>query len=258
MGRLDGKVAITTGAASGIGQAVAVAFAKEGAKVAVVDRNIEAGEETVRIIKKGGGQAIFVEADVSRSQDVKKMIETTVNNYGKLDILFNNAGFIAEVAPTADAGEEAFDATIATNLKGVFLGMKYAIPEMLKKGGGSIINTAALSGEMATPCTPAYSASKGGVLALSRGTAVEYAAKNIRVNCITPGPIATPALAALLKDNLETKRNYLAAVPQGRLGSTTEVAQAVVFLASDESSYVTGHSLAVDGGLRINSGLRPV
>jgi NAD(P)-dependent dehydrogenase (short-subunit alcohol dehydrogenase family) len=256
MGRVEGKVAIVTGAGSGIGRASAMLLAKEGAKTVVVDRNAEAGEETVRMIREAGGEAIFVKADVSEAEDIKKMVKTAVSTYGKLNILFNNAGFIHEVAPTADASEEVFDETIATNLKGAFMGMKYAIPEMLRIGGGSIINIASIAGTKGVTNAPAYAASKGGVLALSRATAIEYATQNIRVNCISPGTISTPAMAALMKDDPEIKRNYEEAVPQGRLGRPDEVAQVVLFLASDEASHVTGEKLAIDGGLEADSHLR--
>ena len=256
MGRVEGKVAIVTGAGSGIGRASAMLLAKEGAKTVVVDRNAEAGEETVRMIKEAGGEAIFVKADVSKVEDIRKMVKTAVSTYGKLNILFNNAGLIAEVAPTAEATEEKFDETIATNLKGAFMGMKYAIPEMLRIGGGSIINIASIAGTKGVTNAPAYAASKGGVLALSRATAIEYATQNIRVNCVSPGTISTPAMAALMKDDPEIKRNYEEAVPQGRLGRPDEVAQVVLFLASDEASHVTGEKLAIDGGLEADSHLR--
>ena len=256
MGRVEGKVAIVTGAGSGIGRASAMLLAKEGAKTVVVDRNAEAGEETVRMIKEAGGEAIFVKADLSKVEDIRIMVKTAVSTYGKLNILFNNAGLIAEVAPTAEATEEKFDETIATNLKGAFMGMKYAIPEMLRIGGGSIINIASIAGTKGVTNAPAYAASKGGVLALSRATAIEYATQNIRVNCVSPGTISTPAMAALMKDDPEIKRNYEEAVPQGRLGRPDEVAQVVLFLASDEASHVTGEKLAIDGGLEADSHLR--
>ena len=257
MGRLDDKVAIITGAGAGMGRIAAIEFAKEGAKVVVAEYVAESGEETVRMIKEAGGEAIFIKTDVSKTEDVKRMIKITVDTYGKLDVLYNNAGVVAEMAPTVESTEENFDKTIAVNLKGVWLGMKYAIPEMLKTGGGSIINTASQAGERGTPNVPAYSASKGGILALSRGTAMEYATKNIRVNCINPGLIATPMMADQLKDNPELREKYLAAIPQGRLGKPEEVALAALFLASGESSHITGQVLVVDGGMEASSGIAP-
>lgn len=257
MGKLEGRVAVVTGAGSGIGQATAILFAKEGAKTVVVDCKKEAAVKTVNMIKEFGEEAIFVHADVSKAKDVKEMVFKAVNTYGKLNILFNNAGFIHEVAPTAEASEDIFDETIATNLKGVFLGMKYAIPEMINVGKGSIINVSSIAGARGVVNVPAYSASKGGILALSRATAIEYASYNIRVNCVSPGSISTPAMADLLKNDPEVKRNYLEAIPQGRLGKPEEVAQAVLFLASDESSHITGHTLVVDGGMEADSHLRP-
>jgi NAD(P)-dependent dehydrogenase (short-subunit alcohol dehydrogenase family) len=247
MGRLDGKVVIITGAGMGMGQAAAILFAKEGAKVVVADCLAEAGEETVKMIKEAGGEAIFVKADVSKAEDAKNMVKQTVDTYGRLDVLYNNAGIRGEVAPTPECTEENFDKVIAVNLKGVWLGMKYAIPEMLKTGGGSIINTASHTGERGTPNLPAYSASKGGVLAISRGTAMEYATKNIRVNCINPGTIATPFVIGGFSS--EARKFFMTTIPQGRLGEPEEVAYAALFLASDESSHITGHALVVDGGL---------
>ena len=182
MGRLDDKVAFVTGAGSGIGRATAILFAKERAKVIVACRTIETGKETVRMIGEAGGEAIFVRADVSKPDDVQKMITTTIDTYGRLDVLLNNAGVLSEPAPTTECTEENFDRTIAINLKGVWLAMKYAIPEMIKGGGGSIVNIASVAADRGLANFPAYCASKGGVVALSRGTAIEFAAKNIRVN----------------------------------------------------------------------------
>jgi len=250
MGRLDNKVAVITGAGSGMGQAAAILFAKEGAKVVVADWIAESGEETVRMVKEAGGEAIFIKVDVSKAEDAQKMIKTTVDTYGKLDVLYNNAGIAGEAAFTAECTEENWEKVIAVNLKGVWLGMKYAIPEMLKIGGGSIINTASQAGERGMPGIPPYTASKGGVLALSRATAMEYAKKNIRVNCINPGCIATPMAFGFSE---ELKKRFTAAVPQGRFGEPEEVANAALFLASDESSHITGHALVVDGGMEVDS-----
>jgi len=250
MGRLDGKVAIITGAGMGMGQAGALLFAKEGAKVVVVDWNAEAGEETVKMIKNAGGEAIFVKADVSKAKDVENMVRTTVDTYGKLDIIYNNAAILGKAAPTEKTSEEDWDRIMSINLKGVWLGMRYAIPEMLKNGGGSIINTASQCGDRGTRYLCAYCAAKGGVLALTRVTAMEVATKNIRVNALNPGIIATPMVTASSK---EEQAGFAAIIPQRRLGKPEEVAYAALFLASDESSHVTGHTLVVDGGIEVDN-----
>jgi NAD(P)-dependent dehydrogenase (short-subunit alcohol dehydrogenase family) len=250
MGRLDGKVVLITGAGLGMGQAAALLFAKEGAKVAVVDWKPEAGEETVKMIKKAGGEAIFIKADVSKADDAKNMVKTTVKTYGKLDVIYNNAAILGRVAFTENIAEEEWDKIMAVNLKGVWLGMKYAIPEMLKKGKGSIINTASQCGDRGTRNLGAYCASKGGILALTRVTAMELAKKNIRVNALNPGIIATPMALSASEEDL---KGFAAIIPQGRLGRPEEVAYAALFLASDESSHVTGHTLVVDGGIEVDN-----
>jgi NAD(P)-dependent dehydrogenase (short-subunit alcohol dehydrogenase family) len=250
MGRLDGKVVLITGAGMGMGQAAALLFAKEGAKVAVVDWSAEAGKKTVKTIKEAGGEAIFIRADVSKAEDAKNMVKTTVDTYGKLDVIYNNAAILGRAAFTENIAEEEWDKIMAVNLKGVWLGMKYAIPEMLKKGKGSIINTASQCGDRGTRNLGAYCAAKGGVLALTRVTAMELAKKNIRVNALNPGIIATPMVMALPKEEQE---HFAAIIPQGRLGRPEEVAYAALFLASDESSHVTGHTLVVDGGIEVDN-----
>jgi len=250
MGRLDGKAVIITGAGMGMGQAAALLFAKEGAKVAVVDWKAEAGQETVKMIKEAGGEAIFIKADVSKADDAKNMVKTTIDTYGKLDVLYNNAGILGRAAFTENIAEEEWDRIMAVNLKGVFLGMKYAIPEMLKRGKGSIINTASQCAERGTRNLSAYCASKGGILALTRVTAMELAKKNIRVNALNPGIIATPMALSAPKEEQE---GFAAIIPQGRMGRPEEVAYAALFLASDESSHVTGHTLVVDGGLEVDN-----
>jgi len=221
MGRLDSKVAIITGAGSGMGRAAAILFAKEGAKVVIVDWATEGGEETLKMVKEAGGEALFVRADVSKTEDVKKMIQTAVDTYGKLDVLYNNAA-IAPYEPLLESTEENWEKVISINLKGIWLGMKYAIPEMLKAGGGSIINT------------------------------VEHAAQNIRVNCIKPGIIVTP-MSAGCYGTPEARRRSEATVPQRRLGEPEEIAQVALFLASDESSLVTGTEILADGGIIADS-----
>jgi NAD(P)-dependent dehydrogenase (short-subunit alcohol dehydrogenase family) len=252
MSKLDGRVAIITGAGSGIGRATAILFAREGAKVVVADNVVDNGEKTVSMIKEAGGEACFVETDVSVDSDIKKMIASTLENYGKLDILFNNAG-IAEnpTAPTNETQVDDWDRIISVNLRGVFLGMKYAIPEMLKVGKGAIINASSLAGLVGTKGRPAYCASKGGVLLLTRAAALDHAAENIRVNCVCPGFIWTPMMETAMEsadDIEEAKRQIAKMQPAGRMGTPEEVALAALFLASDDSSYITGVPLPVDGG----------
>jgi NAD(P)-dependent dehydrogenase (short-subunit alcohol dehydrogenase family) len=252
MGRLDGKVAIITGAGAGMGRAAAILFAREGAKVVIACRTIENGEETVRIIKEADGEAIFIKTDVSKTEDVKRMIYTTVDTYGKLDILFNNAGILGDGSSTVECTEENFNQLIGTNLKGVWLGMKYAIPEMLKSGGGAIINNASIAADRALANSAVYSASKGGVVALSRTAAIEYSRRNIRINCINPGSIATDMVLNL---SPEFKEAVLAVTPRNKFAKPEEVAQAALFLASEECPHIIGQALVVDGGLEADSHL---
>jgi NAD(P)-dependent dehydrogenase (short-subunit alcohol dehydrogenase family) len=221
-------------------------FAKEGAKVVVVCRTAKNGEATVKKIKDSGGEAMYVKADVSKTADIKNMIKRTVDTYGTLDILVNNAGILAAYGPIQDCPDEAFDKSIATNLRGVWLGMKYAIPEMLKNGGGSIINTSSAVAVLGVSGASCYSASKGGVNAVSRSMAVEVAADNIRVNVLQPAIIATPMLASMPPDYQDAliKKSR----PRGKAGTVEEVAYAALFLASDEAADVTGTVLTVDGG----------
>lgn len=246
MGRLDGKVAVITGAASGIGRATALLFAAEGAKVVAADWHEGAG--VAEEIRKNGGQCVFVKTDVSQPDDVQRMVNTAVDTYGRLDVIFNNAGVEGEQAPTADCTLENFDRVIAVNLKGVFLGMKYAIPAMLKNGGGSIVNNASVAGMVGFAGVPAYCASKGGVIQLSKTAALEYAKQNIRVNAICPGVISTPMVERFVGDNEQTRAAFEALEPVGHFGKPEEVAQLALFLASDESSFCTGAPFVVDGG----------
>lgn len=250
MGRLEGKVALITGAGSGFGRATAILFTKEGAKVAVVDCVAEGGEETVRMIKGAGGEAIFVHADVSKTEDVERMTRTTVDTYGKLDILFNNAGICGKAVPLTEVTDEQWDKGISVNLKGAWLGMKYAIPEMLKSGGGVIINTASTAGILATPDVPVeYNVSKAGMIMLTKTAAAEFVTKSIRVNCICPAHCATPMVDKALAGNEKATEEFSQRQPVGRMGTMEEVAQAALFLASDEcSSFITGIALPVDGG----------
>jgi len=240
--RLKNRVALVTGAGSGIGRATAMLFAREGASVVVVDTASKEGMETVEMIKSMGREAIFTKADVSEASDMEKAIKSCVEKYGKLDILFNNAG-VAQDCSILDMSEDEWNRVINVNLKGVFLGSKYAIAQMIKQGGGVIINTASTLGLIAEPNCAAYCASKGGVIALTRALAVECALFNIRVNCICPGPVATPMI--LKEPQQQVDVSY---VPLKRLGKPEEIACAALFLASDESTYMTGTTLIVDGG----------
>jgi len=242
MGKLDGKVALITGAGSGIGRATALLFAEEGAKVAVADRAPAGGQETARMIEDSGGEAIFIEADVSKAADVERMVKTTADTYGRIDILYNHAGINSPIAPIAELTEEDWDLVLNTNLKSVFLGTKYTIPVMLKQGGGIIINTASIMGMCAQTYISPYCASKAGIILFTKATSVEYSKHNIRANCICPGFITTPMtdpwLPAVQMDH----------TPPGKAGEPENIAKAALYLASDDSAYVTGSSLVVDGG----------
>jgi NAD(P)-dependent dehydrogenase (short-subunit alcohol dehydrogenase family) len=242
VGKLDGKVALITGAGSGIGRATAVLFAREGARVAVADCVPAGGQETVGMIKKAGGEALFIEADVSKAVHVERMVKTTVDTYGRIDILYNHAGINSPIAPIADITEEDWDLVLGTNLKSVFLGTKYVIPVMLEQGGGVIVNTASIMGTGAQVYISPYCVSKAGIILLTKATSAEYAKQNIRVNCICPGFIATPMTEPWLP-TIQMDRT-----PPGRAGLPEHIARAALYLASDDSEYVTGTSLVVDGG----------
>lgn len=248
MGKLDGKVALITGAGSGIGRATAILFAKEGAKVMVADISPECGQETIRMINEGGGDATFVAADVSKAGDAEKMVNTTLDTYGSLDILYNNAGIQGPFSPAANYAEDDWDAVLSTNLKGVFLGSKYAIPVMLKQGAGVIINTTSTAGIIGLPYVAAYAASKGGVIQLSKSLAVELAPQNIRVNCICPGGTQTAMMAAWLPADPAEREAFLRGMPGGRPIQPEEIARAALFLASDDSTAAIGSVLVVDLG----------
>jgi NAD(P)-dependent dehydrogenase (short-subunit alcohol dehydrogenase family) len=250
MGRLDDKVALITGGASGMGKVASHLFAREGAKVVLTDVADEAGEAVAASIRDGGGQAAYVHADVSRASDAEAMVRFAVDTFGGLTVLYNNAGVFPERdGSVTETPEEVWDLTIGINLKGVYLGCRYGIPAMIESGGGSIVNVASFVALMgaATPQV-AYTASKGGVLSMTREIAVEFARKGVRANALCPGPIETPLLQELLADP-DRRQRRLVHIPMGRFGRAEEIAKAALFLASDESSYMTGAALVVDGGI---------
>ena len=249
-GSLEGKTALVTGGGSGIGRAASLAYAKEGARVVVVDVNVEGGEETVLMIKEAGEEAILVHADVSKPEDTQAMVDQAVEAFGSLNCAFNNAGIGGgrDRLFTADYLEEDWDRVISINLKGVWLCMKAEIPQMLKQGGGAIVNTASIAGLVGLTGTIAYVAAKHGVTGLTKAAAMEYAKSGIRVNAVCPGYIQTPLVQGIF-DRIEGYRERVAARhPMDRLGEPEEIAQAVVWLSSDAASFVTGHNMPVDGG----------
>lgn len=248
--RLDGKVALITGGASGMGKVASELFAAEGAAVVLTDLNDEAGETAAAAISAGGGRAEYVHADVSREADAKAMVDAAVERFGRLDVLYNNAGVMLPDDGSVDTTAEAiWDLTLAVNVKGVAFGCKYGVPAMIAGGGGSIINVASFVAWLgAATSQTAYTSSKGAVLAMTREIAVEYARKGIRCNALCPGPIETPLLMQLLSDEQKKQRRFVH-IPMGRLGQAEEIARAALFLASDDASFMTGTSLIVDGGV---------
>jgi NAD(P)-dependent dehydrogenase (short-subunit alcohol dehydrogenase family) len=245
MRSFQNKVVIVTGAGSGIGKAAALAFAQEGAKVIVSDINEEGGHKTVVAIKNCAGEGTFIRCDVSKESEVKDLIELTIQKYGRLDCAYNNAGIEEDSTSMTTCSEEIWDHIINTNLKGVWLCMKYEIPAMLKTGGGSIVNCSSIAGLVGFPNMPAYVASKHGVIGLTETASLEYAKKNIRINAVCPGPIHTPMLERL---STYQEKELAEKDPMGRVGKPEEIADSVLWLCSEKASYVTGQSMAIDGG----------
>lgn len=246
MSILKDKVAIVSGAGSGIGRAIAITYANEGAKVIVADINEAHADETVKLIQENGGDAFAVKADSSIATENKKLVEITVEKYGKLDIACNNAGIGGPAKSTGEYEPEEWDKVIALNLNGVFYACRYQLEQMEKNGGGSIINIASVHGQVAAPNSPAYTASKHAVVGLTKNIAAEYATKNIRCNAVGPGYIETPLLSANLDQ--KTQDAIAAKSPINRLGTPQEIADLVAFLSSDKSSFTTGSYIIADGG----------
>lgn len=245
---LANKVAIVTGAASGIGRATASLFAAHGAAVVVADVTDDAGQRVADEIAGRGETAMFVHCDVSQPDDVEAVVHAALAHFGRLDVLFNNAGIEGAVAVTDAASIENWHRVIAVNLTGVFLGMKYGIQAMLRTGGGSVVNNASVAGMVGFPGIPAYCASKGGVIQLTRTAALEYATQGVRVNCLCPGVIDTPMVDRFTKATAQPEDQIVAMEPVGRMGRPEEVAELALFLASDRSSFMTGAIVPVDGG----------
>jgi NAD(P)-dependent dehydrogenase (short-subunit alcohol dehydrogenase family) len=250
-GKLAQKVALVTGAGSGIGEAIATRFAAEGARVAVADFDPEGGERTVRTVRDAGGDAFFLPVDVSRAADAERMVRETVGRYGRLDVLCNNAG-IGVAAVCHETSEADWDRTMAVDLKGVFLGCKYAIPQMLAQGGGVICNTSSVAGQVGVLNRAAYCAAKAGVLGLTKSIAVDYAERGIRCNALLPGTVDSPWIGKILAqqaDPVAQRRLMESRQPVGRMGRPEEIAAAALYLCADDAAFVTGSGLVIDGGL---------
>jgi NAD(P)-dependent dehydrogenase (short-subunit alcohol dehydrogenase family) len=252
--RLDGKVTIITGGGSGMGRTAAELFAKEGARVVVADFAEAAGETTVAQVRAAGGQATFVKADVSNEADARGMVQHAVATYGRVDVLYNNAGVMPEADHSViDTDTDTWDKVMAVNVRGVFLGCKYAIPQMLEQGSGSIISTASFVAILGCSVPQdAYTASKGAVLALTRSMAVQFAGRGVRSNSISPGPIETPLLMDWLLKDEAAKQLRLNRNPSGRFGKPEEIVNVAIYLASDESKWTNGANFVIDGGITVN------
>ena len=243
------KIALVTGAGSGIGRAAAQIFAREGAKVAAADVNRASAEETVGIIREAGGEAFGLQADVSKAAEVEAMVDAVVERYGRLDCAFNNAGIEGALASTADYTEADWAPVIAVNLTGVWLCMKYEIPRLLETDGGAIVNTSSAAGLLGAPRMPAYVASKHGVVGLTKTAALEYAKSGVRVNAVCPGVIDTSMVGRLKERRPRMFEKIVRGEPIGRIGQPEEIAETAVWLCSDAASFVTGHAMSVDGGI---------
>ena len=243
----DQKVVIVTGGSSGIGRATAIALAKQGVKITVAARRVKEGEDTVRLVEEAGSEGIFVKTDVANEDDIRSLVERPTKSYGRLDYAFNNAGIEEIMTPFTDRKSEIFDQIMNINVKGVWLSMKYEIPEMIKSGGGAIVNNSSVAGIIGFPQMPIYIASKHAVLGLTKSAALEYAKSGIRINAIAPGGVVTDMAKRVFGDNqlLETLTSMH---PIGRIADPEEIANAVVWLLSDNASFVLGHTLIVDGG----------
>jgi NAD(P)-dependent dehydrogenase (short-subunit alcohol dehydrogenase family) len=254
-----GKVALVTGGGNGIGRATSVAFARQGAKVVVVDRDGAGAQATIGIIRQNGGEAIAVTADVAKAEDVKAYVKAALETYGRIDCFFNNAGIEGKLAPTAEYDEAVFDAVIGVNVKGVFLGLRHVLPEMIRQGSGAVVNTASVAGLVATPGMPAYVASKHAVIGLTKTAAGEVARQGVRVNAVCPGPVDTRMIHDLEKqispgDPASVGERYQGAIPSGRYTTADEIANMVLFLCSDLASNTTGGQYVVDGGRTATGG----
>jgi NAD(P)-dependent dehydrogenase (short-subunit alcohol dehydrogenase family) len=244
-----GKVAFVTGAASGIGRATALAFARHGASVVVADVSEQANRETARMIEQSGGRALAVRCDVTRSEDVRQAMQQTVATFGRLDHAFNNAGIEPrKSAPTADYEEEEWARIVDVNLRGVFLCMKHEIPLILAQGGGAIVNTSSGAGVIGIKGSPAYTAAKHGVIGLTRAAALDYAAANLRINAVCPGYVDTPMMTRFTGGTAEGRSKVISQEPVGRMARPDEIAQAVLWLCSDAAAFVIGHAMVMDGG----------
>jgi NAD(P)-dependent dehydrogenase (short-subunit alcohol dehydrogenase family) len=253
MGRLDGKVAVITGAASGIGRGTALCLAKEGAAVVAADLNSQGGERVIGEVAAAGGRAVFQHTDVTSEADIKSAVDRAVKDYGRLDIMFNNAGLVGAVGPIEAVSTEDWDKTVAVLLRSVFLGIKYAVEPMRKVGGGSIISTSSVASFLPSPYGAAYAASKGAIISLTRAAALQLGRDRIRVNCICPGVISTPIWGAMpgMDDPAVLEQTLGQAQTIRRVGRPEDIASMALFLASDESQWITGQAMIVDGGVTV-------